>query len=348
MYQVFYSLVLAREMKVLAIGNSHFVAPLRALGHDVMHAHYTSNADVHLAHPTECAHLLDGLARQGFVPDLLLYTDNGNLPLLLDPEVVPCPSIWFSIDTYCNPWHMAWAHGFDASLVAQKDFVHLFADEGLQAEWFPLFCAGIEAPIPFAERDIPVAFVGTLGHRNNPGREPFLRAFRAQHPLIMLSGEYKPVFLRSRIVLNQTAFAELNFRCFEGMACGAALLMEQCNNGLLDIFTPDVDILPPYPRGDAAAAAGIAARYLARPEHLAEIAVRGYERVGQKHSASARTQHILALAAHLREAGVQEKRLRNRDACRRFVRTSFGIIASDMQDPNMGPWRSYYARVAQG
>ena len=334
-------------MKILAIGNSYFVAPLKALGHDVVFAHYTGGADVHLAHPSECAPLLGRLAQQGFEPDLLLYADNGNLPLLLDPEAAPCPSIWFSIDTYCNPWHMAWAHGFDANLVAQKDFVHLFTDEGVRAEWFPLFCAGLEDAVPFEERDIPVAFVGTLGHKNNPGREPFLRSFRAQHPLVMLSGKYKPIFLRSRIVLNQTAFAELNFRCFEAMACGTALLMEQCDNGMLDIFTPDVDILPPYPRGDAKAAADIAARYLAQPERLAEIAARGYELVGQKHSASARTRQILALATGLRESGAHEKRLRNRETCRKFVRASFGIIASDMQNPNMGPWRNFYAHAAQ-
>ncbi len=334
-------------MNIFAVGNAYFVAPLRALGHNVLYASYAEKADVRLTHPTRWARVDSLLAAQGFVPDLLLYADNGNLPLLLEPECAPCPSIWFSIDTYCNPWHMAWAHGFDASLVAQKDFVHLFASEGLDAQWFPLFCQRLEAEQDFAARDIPVAFVGTLGHKNNPGREPFLREFRDQHPLVMLSGQYRPVFLRSRIVLNQTAFAEVNFRCFEAMACGAALLMEQCDNGLLDIFTPDVDILPPYTRGDAAMAAGIAARYLAQPERLAEIAARGYELVGNKHSVHARTGEVLALAERLRDAGAHEKRLRNMAKARRFVRTSFGIIASDLQGPAKDEIRDYFVKEAQ-
>ncbi|WP_368076627.1 glycosyltransferase [uncultured Desulfovibrio sp.] len=46
------------------------------------------------------------------------------------------------------------------------------------------------------------------------------------------------------MTLNQKAFSEVNFRCFEAMACGAALLMEQCGNGLDELFTPDEDISP--------------------------------------------------------------------------------------------------------
>lgn len=334
-------------MNILAVGNGHFVAPLRDRGHTVLYANYDEGADVRLTHPTRWARVESLLAGQGFVPDLLLYVDNGNLPLLLEPECAPCPSIWYSIDTYCNPWHMAWAHGFDASLVAQKDFVHLFSSEGVDAQWFPLFCDGLEAEQDFAARDIPVAFVGTVGHRNNPGREPFLRAFRSRHPLVMLSGQFTPIFLRSRIVLNQTAFAEVNFRCFEAMACGAALLMEQCDNGLLDIFTPDVDILPPYTRGDAAMAADIAARYLAQPDRLAGIAARGYALVGRKHSVHARAGEILALAARLHDTAAHEKRLQDRAQARRFVRTSFGIIASDLQDPTRNEIRDYFAKEAQ-
>ena len=60
----------------------------------------------------------------------------------------------------------------------------------------------------------------------------------------MLSGNFYPILHRSRMALNQNAFSEVNFRCFEAMACGAALLMEQCGNGLDELFTPDEDISP--------------------------------------------------------------------------------------------------------
>ena len=333
-------------MNILVLGNGYFVAPLRALGQTVLHVHHSPGADVPLEHPSYCKPLLARLGNAGFVPELVIYADDGNLPLLVDPENLPCPSLWFSIDTYCNPWHMAWARGFDATLVAQKDFVAMFTSEGCTAEWFPLFCAGVEDEVPFATRDIPVAFVGTMGHKNNPGRAPFLRAFRAQHPLVMLTGDFRTIFLRSRIVLNQMAFAEVNFRCFEAMACGAALLMEQCDNGLLDIFTPDVDILPPYPRGDAATAARIAAESLARPEHLADVAARGRELVGAKHSALARAQRLLELAAQLRENGSWQARLQQPGAHGRFVRTAFGIIASELNDPALAQVRTFYLQRA--
>ena len=94
-------------------------------------------------------------------------------------------------------------------------------------------------------------------------------------------------------------------------------------------------------------AAGIAASYLAQPEHLAEIAACGYELVGRKHSANARAGDILALAARLRDTGAHEKRLREQAQVRTFVRTSFGIIASDLQDPAKNEIRDYFAREAQ-
>lgn len=94
-------------------------------------------------------------------------------------------------------WHLPYARGFDLVLAAQKDFLSLFTDEGLPAQWFPLFCRSVDEAAPFDARDIPVAFVGTLGHKNNPGREPFLRNFRALHPLVMRAGDFFPVFRRS-------------------------------------------------------------------------------------------------------------------------------------------------------
>ncbi len=199
------------KLRILSVGGQYLTQSLRQLGHAVLSVCPDPEADIPLPHPETARNLLEQAAGRGFIPDMLFYADDGNLPLLINPESAPCPSLYYSIDTYCNPWHLPYARGFDLVLAAQKDFLSLFADEGLPAQWFPLFCRSVDEAAPFDARDIPVAFVGTLGHKNNPGREPFLRNFRALHPLVMRSGDFFPVFRRSRIVLNQTAFSEVNF-----------------------------------------------------------------------------------------------------------------------------------------
>jgi len=328
------------------VGGQYLAQSLRQLGHAVLSVCPNPEADIPLSHPGTVRNLLEQAAGRGFTPDMLFYADDGNLPLLIDPESAPCPSLYYSIDTYCNPWHLPYARGFDLVLVAQKDFLSLFTGEGLPAQWFPLFCRSADETAPFDMRDIPVAFVGTLGHKNNPGREPFLRNFRALHPLVIRSGDFFPVFRRSRIVLNQTAFSELNFRCFEAMGCGSVLLMERCDNGLGELFTPDESILPPYPKNNAAEAARIASSYLARPRQLAEIAENGHRLVAQRHTSMVRAQRLTEHCRQLRATSAHRMRLGQADLRRIFVRTAFGMIASELCGPRWERHRAFFHNLA--
>ena len=331
---------------ILYVGGQYLAQSLRQLGHAVLSVCPNPEADIPLSHPGTVRNLLEQAAGRGFTPDMLFYADDGNLPLLIDPESAPCPSLYYSIDTYCNPWHLPYARGFDLVLVAQKDFLSLFTGEGLPAQWFPLFCRSADETAPFDMRDIPVAFVGTLGHKNNPGREPFLRNFRALHPLVIRSGDFFPVFRRSRIVLNQTAFSELNFRCFEAMGCGSVLLMERCDNGLGELFTPDESILPPYPKNNAAEAARIASSYLARPRQLAEIAENGHRLVAQRHTSMVRAQRLTEHCRQLRATSAHRMRLGQADLRRIFVRTAFGMIASELCGPRWERHRAFFHTLA--
>ncbi len=331
---------------ILYVGGQYLAQSLRQLGHAVLSVCPNPEADIPLSHPGTVRNLLEQAAGRGFTPDMLFYADDGNLPLLIDPESAPCPSLYYSIDTYCNPWHLPYARGFDLVLVAQKDFLSLFTGEGLPAQWFPLFCRSADETAPFDMRDIPVAFVGTLGHKNNPGREPFLRNFRALHPLVIRSGDFFPVFRRSRIVLNQTAFSELNFRCFEAMGCGSVLLMERCDNGLGELFTPDESILPPYPKNNAAEAARIASSYLARPRQLAEIAENGHRLVAQRHTSMVRAQRLTEHCRQLRATSAHRMRLGQADLRRIFVRTAFGMIASELCGPRWERHRAFFHNLA--
>lgn len=332
-------------MRILNIGGHLLVPALQRLGEDVFSVGIDRNIELTINHPFYATRLLAQVSDMGFQPDILFYCDQGNFPLLLDPENLPFPSIWYSIDTYCNPWHIAYAHGFDATLVAQKDFVEFFTREGLSAFWFPpFFLSSLLVTRTDTQRDVPVAFVGNVGHKNNPDRGPFLQAFRRLAPLVIHRGEFVPLFSRAQIVLNQTAFSEVNFRCFEAMACGAALLMENCANGLEELFGEDL-ILPRYPRNDAQAAAHIALEALAHPKALASLARKGQEAVLTHHTDVQRAQRLVAIMTSLLQSPkIPQAHAEHRGS---FVRAAFGMIASEL-GPDMENYRQFFAKIALG
>ncbi|MCR5812912.1 MAG: glycosyltransferase [Desulfovibrio sp.] len=335
-------------MRILNIGAPLLVQALQRFGQDVFTVGTDQKLSLTTDHPFYVARLLAKVQSLGFQPDVLFYCDQGNLPLLLDPENLPIPSIWYSIDTYCNPWHIPYAHGFDATLVAQKDFVPLFTQEGLRAFWFPLFCQTSLVPAPGQglERDVPVAFVGNIGHKNNPQRGPFLQAFRALAPLVIHCGAFVPLFSRAKIVLNQTAFSEVNFRCFEAMACGAALLMERCGNGLLELIGHD-EMLPTYTRNDARQAAAIANQALSDPARLADIAKAGQNAVLSRHTDRHRAQSLIKHFQNL-DHDTRPMPSERRKAASPFVRAAFGILSSELTCAEMRSYQHFFAEIAQG
>ncbi len=332
---------------VLNMGGTYLVPPLRALGHQVFSVGLGRGCDLHLEHPLTADALLVRLEAVGVRPDVSLYADNGNLPFIVGVERLPWLSLFYSIDTFCNPWHIPFAAGFDFTLVAQKDYVPLFQREGHPCRWMPLFFSRQPPSVPedvhsFLRRDVPVAFVGTLRPRNIPDRLPFLQRFRRNCPLVFMQGDFVPLFSRARIVLNQTAASELNFRCFEAMSLGTALLMEQCENGLEDLFTPGRDILPLYPRGDAVAAASIAAEWLARPDELAAVAVAGQQLVLQRHSGSERAREMAELMENLMASDTVPARLADMARRRRMVATAYAFIGAELIQPEHASLRKFF------
>jgi len=236
-------------MRILNLHHGAFVPTFRKLGHEVLSIGTTPESDVALAEPLSHKRLLDLLADRGFRPDLAFWCDACQVPWIFGLESLAAVVIGYSVDQYVNPWHVPYSAGFDAVFVAQKDYLPLFAtpETPRPAAWLPLFCDPARSPAPDGPRDIPVSFVGTVGDTVNADRKPFLDAFRTHAPLVVTRGAYGPIYGRSRLVLNQSAAGELNFRIFEAMACGAALLTEDVGNGLAELFTPGEDPvrLPP-------------------------------------------------------------------------------------------------------
>ena len=334
-------------MRIANLGAPFLVEALKAQGHEVLSVGWHAACQVQINSPLTAGRLADYCAELGFVPDASLYVDDGNMPFVVGLERLPWPSAYYAIDTFCNPWQVPYSYAFDLVCVAQKGYLDLFGRGPAQVAWLPLFATSLPALDDDHERDIPVAFVGTLQPKNIPDRLPFLQAFKAQHPLVYMSGDYVPVFVRSQLVLNQTAASELNFRCFEAMACGAALLTEIGPHGLCDLFVPGEHILPPYTRGDAQGAAALAANWLNRPEQLHAVAQNGTELVRRTHSAMARATSLVAMLAPLCAEQAQKARLATLDARKPFIGAAYAMLASELVAPEYAAHRDLYKRLWQ-
>ncbi len=334
-------------MRIVNVHHTAFVATFRALGHDVLSLGTDRSCDIALTEPLSARRFTSLLEGRGFAPDLVFWCDACQIPWVFGFETLPAVVIGYSVDQYMHPWHMPYSAGFDAVCVAQKDYLPLFSfsPQGRPAKWLPLFCDPVRTVDPGQPRDIPVSFVGTLEGRVNAARKPFLRAFRTKAPLFTASGDFAPIFARSRLVLNQSAAGELNFRVFEALASGAALLTEDVGNGLRDLFTPGRDLLT-YRRGDPVEAARLALQALDDP-NLPAIAASGRDKALSRHTVLARARTLLALARRLAATGAPARRLHRLAAVRTEVRKAYAMLATDEQLPLGQDDRRFFLGLSQ-
>ena len=332
-------------MRILNLDAPIMVQGFKELGHDVFCVGHNDGADLKVDYPRSALRLFSEVCAKGFIPDIVFWCDGSNLPYFPRIEELPCPTAFYSIDTYCHHWHFAFANAFDAVFVAQKDHMEFFPEELALLSWLPLFARHVPDPVAWEERDIPVAFVGTRKHPNNPDRESFLKQFKRYAPLVLYTGEYVPIFARSRIVLNQTACSEVNFRCFEAMACGAALLMEHCLHDMAKLFTPDENILPLYERNNHRQAAHIAQEALAQPERLHRVAEKGRKHVLRNHMVRHRAAEVVSLMEGLLWKNAAQKRLRELHRRKEFIAMSYGMIGHDLIGRLSPAYSEYYLSV---
>lgn len=334
-------------MRIVNLHHGAFVPTFRKLGHEVLAIGTTPDCDVQLTEPLSHKRFLELLAARAFQPDLAFWCDSCQPPWIFGLESLPAVVIGYSVDQYLNPWHVPYSAGFDAVFVAQKDYLPLFTlpDTTRPSQWLPLFCDPARCPDLGGGRDIPVAFVGTLDGRVNPQRRSFFHDFRQRVPLVVTRGAYGPVYGRSRLVLNQSAAGELNFRIFEALACGAALLTEDTGNGLSDLFVPGEDLLV-YRRGDAASAAATALAALADPR-LPEVAASGRRKALSGHTVVTRAREVLAMAGALMAAQAPGKRLADLARIRAEVAKAYLFLATDEELPLPTEQRQFFLDLAR-
>lgn len=333
-------------MRILLLGAATLAKPFRRLGRHVLTVGVKPHHDVRIDHMLSPKGLVDILKARDFTPDCTLWLDDCLPPAVSGFEALPGAVIGWSIDQYVNPWHVPYSGLFDVFNHAQKDVAPFYDSPEFDrpAHWTPLFCNPERDRDFGAPRDLPTVFVGSVGAPFNPERGPFLKAFKRNAPLVVLAGDYVEPFNRAKIVLNQSAAAELNFRLFEAAACGAAVLTEDVQNGLRDLFTPGEDLLL-YPRGNAEAAARIARNALDDPS-LPEIAASGRRKVLANHSLRTRAELLLDQA----ETILREKRFLKRFERRALIaeqaRKAYAVLAVDEKLPLPPEQRAFYAGLA--
>lgn len=321
-------------MNILQYGkNSYFTKELRELGHTVWHVGESAGCELELTSVISAKRLLKICAGKGFVPDIFFYADDSSLPHIFGIEDLPVPCVFYSIDTYCHAWHGAFSYAFDHVLYAQAEEREKFMP---CSEHFPLFAMRFNPEETkeewFKNRDIPVAFVGTMGHKNNPDRHTFYTLFKAFQPIFITSGNFVPVFSRSKIILNQSAVGELNFRTFEAMALGCGCLADNMptkKNRIGEIFDFGVNSLPAYPRLDVAKAVDLCRHWLSKEKEddLYRVAMQGRKLVREKHSARARSLRLEELFHTLLAEDVRLVRQKNLGERKKNIAEAFSFLA---------------------
>ena len=288
-------------MRILHVGNPVVVAPLRALGHEVLVA-FESHPD--LAIPGRPFDARELWRRLPTAPDVLLVVDTlGRQTLPYGIEELPVCRIYYAIDIHLNFfWQRHYGRLFDLVLVAQKDYVPLFESAGVPTYWLPSAVDGAT----FCDLGLPriydISFVGIVDPATRPKRAAAIEILRQRFGLMVFgvtpaerlsATEMARVFSASKIVFNESVMGDVNFRVFEAMACGALLLTEHIDNGFLDLFTPGehLDIYTPDSLVDKVA------YYLDAHQERACIAARGAAEVRARHTLGVRMAELGALIA---------------------------------------------------
>lgn len=274
-------------MNILLLGYPALTSAFQELGHDVLTCTTDQAGDVWVpTFPVPIEHVLQALP-SGWSPDFVFLMDESTEPMYLGLERLEVPTAWYTLDAHLHlHWHKAYAAVFDFVFVAQRDYVasYEFDPDRQTVRWLPLFCQPARDRHARLDKLYEVSFVGMLNDRWKPARSALLKALSERLPLYIGSGEYVTVFNRSKIVLNECAANDVNFRVFEALSCGTLLLTERVGNGFEELFR-DREHLVMYDRHDLDQIVELAEFYLAHDEERERIAQAGRALVLERHTA---------------------------------------------------------------
>lgn len=269
-----------------------FAKELRENGHEVITAGMRDHLDVTFVSPFQS--LPDLVQELSFgAPDVIVIHDESSPLYLTRLEQVEIPVVFYSVDTHHHlDVHSSFVYAFDHILVAHKDYVAKFPQDGAPVTWFPLWASTLVSPEE--EKTHDVVFVGTLNRNHNPGRVDFFEKLKQEVDILVMTGDWKQIFPKSKCVVNQTVKGDLNFRVFEAMGSGSLLLTERTPNGLLDLFAEGQHLLL-YEKGNTTDATEKINWIRQNPVEAERIAKQGRNEILSCHTPTRRATELLAV-----------------------------------------------------
>lgn len=273
----------------------------------------------------------DCIAVAGAEPDMVIVGDTSRPPFVLGVEKFPCLTVLYAVDTHIHSWLPWYGQAFDICLVSLKDHLSFFRHKMVPDErvlWSPPYALStcMSAPLLYCnrafaaeKRPLPCVFVGSTDANTMPLRHHFLQHLGALVPqLRVIQGYYSKYYPFARIVVNICEQGDLNFRNFESMGCGAALVTPAIGNGLNDLFEDGKHVkmyeiapfgAPEHPRPldeicaiavqAAESAAGQILQLLRDDDLRQTLARHGCEEVKRAHMAEHRVQSLVRLVQSL-------------------------------------------------
>lgn len=290
------------------LGHPFFSTRLPELGWRVIRPRYTPGA---IYTPDNILALTDGA-----MPDMLFVADASVPPFVLGMERLPCLTAFYAVDAHIHSWYPLYAQAFDICLVGLRDYIDGFCKGRLSAErvwWTPHYARDEDRPPALPpEPEWDALFVGTLNPALAPQRHAFISALQTRLPNFHVQkGRFTSLYPKARLVLNETARGELNFRVFEALGCGACLLTPDTGPPLTDLFTDGKELFL-YPEHDVDAVLALARCLLAAPDLRRSVAAAGLAAVDAGHRASHRAADFSTKIAALFANGEAESLIHNR------------------------------------
>jgi hypothetical protein len=277
-------------MNILLLNQDWFKSDLQELGHEVVTASARNHCDVTIPGPLTPLEYIISNSPQNKKPDCIIIHDESSPIYISDLFDSNIPIIFYSVDTHHHDMcHIYTAKCCSRTFLAQSDYIPKFKEANVFAEWLPLWASRYYEPAE--ELKYESIFVGTMDVKLNPERVNFFNQLKKVAPIELAVGQYWDYFPYSNSIINQTVKGDLNFRVFEAMLSGRALLTERTNNGLFDLFTDEVDLLT-YEKNNVVEAAD-KINYLSNNKQVAKkIGQAGREKILSAHLSKHRAEII--------------------------------------------------------
>ena len=316
--------------RILWTGNPFFVRSLAACGWTHVYYHSFQAFEVFT---------FDDLVRAaGFVPDVLVVADKSLPPFILGVEEFPCLTVFYAVDSHLQSWYPNYAQAFDLCLLSLKDHFPFFVSEYLTSErilWSPPFALDSARPPEIAPpKRWDCLFVGNV-NSNTPRRKEFLaRLQEREQGLFVTRGSFVELFPQARVLFNYCEHGDLNFRVFEALGMGGALVSPRIANGQDELFRDGTHCLL-YTPDDVDAASACIRRLLADDTLRSSLARNGLAAVDSAHRATHRakafTEHVSRFWPEHEEI-IAERRSRARMIRRDYLKLIYLLWAREFED----------------